>query len=64
MEECGVVIMRNGKSFNGEKVEELAAEVISILSDAGLSYRGAKMVLERTEEIVDEYSLVQKAAAE
>ena len=56
--------MRNGKSFSGEKVEELATEVISMLSDAGLSYRGAKMILERTEDVVDEYSRVQKVATE
>ena len=56
--------MRNGEILSGEKVEELVTEVISMLSDAGLSYRGAKMILERTEDVVDEYSRVQKVAAE
>ena len=52
--------MNNGQVFEGEKIGELVTEIINKFSEAGLSCAEAKIVLKKTEEVLDEFSRVQK----
>lgn len=56
---CGIW-MNNGQVFEGEKIGELVTEIINKFSEAGLSCAEAKIVLKKTEEVLDEFSRVQK----
>lgn len=52
--------MNNGRLFDGEKIGELVEEIIYKFSEAGLSCAEAKIVLEKTADVLDEFSIVQK----
>lgn len=56
---CGIW-MNNGQVFEGEKIGELVTEIINKFSEAGLSHDEAKIVLEKTEDVLGEFSRVQK----
>lgn len=56
---CGIW-MNNGQVFEGEKIEELVTEIINKFSEAGLSHDEAKIVLEKTADVLGEFSRVQK----
>lgn len=52
--------LNNGKIITGEKIGELVTEIVNKLSEAGLSYDEAKMVLDATKDSIGECSVVQK----
>lgn len=52
--------MNNGQVFEGEKIGELVTEIINKFSEAGLSHDEAKIVLEKAEDVLGEFSRVQK----
>lgn len=54
------VQLNNGNVFSGEKIGELVTEIVNKLSEAGLSYDEAKMVLDATKDSIGECSTVQK----
>ena len=56
---CGIG-MNNGHVFEGEKIGELVEEIINKFSEAGLSHDEAKIVLEKTADVLGEFSRVQK----
>lgn len=52
--------LNNGKTLEGEKIGELVEEIIYKFSEAGLSCTEAKIVLEKTADVLGEFSRVQK----
>lgn len=52
--------LNNGKVLEGEKIGELVTEIVNKFSEAGLSYDEAKIVLERTKDILGEFSIIRK----
>ena len=52
--------LNNGKVLQGEKIGELVTEIVNKFSEARLSYDEAKIVLERTKDILGEFSIIQK----
>ena len=52
--------LNNGKTLEGKKIGELVEEIIYKFSEAGLSCTEAKIVLEKTADILGEFSIVQK----
>lgn len=52
--------LNNGKVLEGEKIGELVTEIVNKFSEARLSYDEAKIVLERTKDILGEFSIIQK----
>lgn len=52
--------LNNGRTLDGEKIGELVEEIIYKFSEAGLSCAEAKIVLEKTADVLDEFSCVQK----
>ena len=52
--------LNNGKVLKGEKIGELVTEIVNKFSEAGLSYDEARIVLERTESVLGEFSSMQK----
>lgn len=52
--------LNNGKVLSGEKIGELASEIINKFAESGLSCDEAKIILHHTESILGEFSIVQK----
>ena len=52
--------LNNGKVLEGVKIGELVIEIVNKFSEAGLSYDEARIVLERTESVLGEFSSMQK----
>ena len=52
--------LKNGKTLEGKKIGELVEEIIYKFSEAGLSCTEAKIVLEKTADVLGEFSRVQK----
>ena len=46
--------------MSGEKIGELASEIINKFAESGLSCDEAKIILHHTESILGEFSIVQK----
>ena len=57
--EYATVQLENGKILDGKKIGELVEEIINKFSEEGLTCNEAKYVLEKTGEILGEYSIVQ-----
>lgn len=55
------VLMDNGTIFSGDKISELVKHIINKFADEKLSPDEAKIVLERTKNVVGEYAVVQRA---
>ena len=52
--------LNNGKVLQGEKIGELVSEIINKFAESGLSYNEAKIILNYTESVLGESSIVQK----
>lgn len=52
--------MAKGEIFEGKRIGELVEEIINKFSEENLSCDEAKIVLEHTQNVVGEYSKVQK----
>lgn len=52
--------LNNGKVLSGEKIGELVTEIINKFAESELSYDEAKMILNYTESVLGESSIVQK----
>ena len=52
--------LNNGQTLEGKKIGELVEEIIYKFSEAGLSCTEAKIVLEKTADVLGEFSIVQK----
>ena len=54
------VQMNNGKIFSGERIGKLVREIIDRLSEERLTCDEAKIVLNSTQSVLGEFSMVQK----
>lgn len=54
------VAMNNGDIFKGEKISELTEFIIDKFADEKLTYAEAKIVLDKTLKVLDEYSIIQR----
>lgn len=54
------VQLNNGKVLSGEVVEELVTDIVNKFSEAGLSCDEGKIILNRVEAVLGEFSTVQK----
>ena len=52
------IAMDNGEIFKGEKIDKLIKFIINKFADEKLTYAEARIVLEKTLKMVDEYSIV------
>ena len=52
--------LNNGKILDGDKIGELAAEIVNKFSENDLSCDEAKIILENTRDVLGEFSVVQK----
>lgn len=52
--------LNNGKVLSGEVVEELVTDIVNKFSEAGLSCDEGKIILNRVEAVLGEFSTVQK----
>lgn len=52
--------LNNGKVLEGEKIGELVTEIVNKFSEAGMSYDEARIVLERIENVLGEFSIIKK----
>lgn len=53
------VQLNNGKIFDGKKIGELTTFIINKFSEEGLFHDEAEIVLEKTREVLGEYSIVK-----
>lgn len=51
--------MGNGKFFDGNRIEELIKFIINKFSEEKLTCAEAKIVLDKTRDLLGDYSLVQ-----
>ena len=54
------VQLNNGKVLSGDVVEELVTDIVNKFSEAGLSCDEGKIILNRVEAVLGEFSTVQK----
>lgn len=54
------VQLNNGKVLSGDTIEELVTDIVNKFSEVGLSCDEGKLVLDRTEAVLGEFSTVQK----
>lgn len=55
--------MENGNLFDGKRIGELVEFIINKFSEEKLSYDEAKIVLNRTDEIMGEYAYLKVESA-
>lgn len=51
--------MENGDIFDGKRIGELVGSVISKFSEEKLTYAEARIVLERTKSVLEEFTYVK-----
>ena len=56
--EYGSIQMDKGDIFDGKRIGELVESIINKFSEEGLTCDEAKIVLEKTKDIIGEYSVV------
>lgn len=61
MREFPSIQMVNGEIFDGERIRELTEYIINKFSDEGLSHDEARIVLDKTKEIIGEFAIVHPA---
>ena len=54
------VQLNNGKVLSGDAIEELVTDIVNKFSEAGLSCDEGKIILNRVEVVLGEFSTVQK----
>ena len=54
------VQLNNGKVLSGDVVGELVTDIVNKFSEAGLSCDEGKIILNRVEAVLGEFSTVQK----
>lgn len=52
--------LNNGKVLSGDTIEELVTDIVNKFSEAGLSCDEGKLVLDRANAVLGEFSTVQK----
>ena len=52
--------LNNGKVLSGEKIGELVSEIINKFAESELSCDEAKIILDRVESVLGEFSIIQK----
>lgn len=56
----GSIESKHGKCLSGKLIEELVTDIVNKFAEDDLSYEEAKIILSRTRDALDEFSVVQK----